>query len=424
MKRDLNIDIHHLTRVEGHGDISIRIENGKLADARWAVVETPRFFEAMLKGMSHHMAPTLTSRICGICSIGHCLASLRAVERAMKIRVPKTARLVRLLAKHGETLQSHALHVFFLAAPDFFKAGSVLPLIESHPDLAGIALRLKGLGNMLCDVAAGRTTHPVSLVVGGISKPPAKRKLEELKRAVQERLADSNAAAEIFAGLDIPDFTRETEFVSLKGTDDYPWIGGTLMSSDGVQKRENDYLAMTNEYVVDFSTSKFARLSRGSFAVGALARCNNNFEFLRRDARRMAQAFGLEPVNNNPYMNNLAQLVEIHQVLLDSVDIIDSLLDSGSEKIRGNYEPVAGRGIGAVEVPRGILYHDFTIDERGLITRANCIIPTTQNNANIHYDLGELVPQLLEQGRTDREITHLCEMLVRAYDPCISCSVH
>lgn len=424
MKRNLNIDIHHLTRVEGHGNISIQIKDGKLIDAQWAVVETPRFFEAMLKGMSHHMAPSLTARICGICSIGHSLASLRAVERAMKIRVPKTAQLVRLLAKHGETLQSHLLHLFFLAAPDFFKAGSVIPLIESHPDITGIALRLKEMANTLCDVTAGRTTHPVSLVVGGISKVPSKQRLEELKRSIEERLPDLTAALELFKTIDMPDFKRSTEFVSLKGTNGYPWIGGELISSDGVSKKENEYLSMTNEYVVDFSTSKFAKLSRESFAVGALARCNNNFKFLRPEAQQAARDLGLQPVNCNPFMNNIAQLVECYHVMLESRDIIDTLLDSRLTNIRRAYDISAGRGIGAVEVPRGILYHDYAIDEQGLITKANCIIPTTQNNANIHHDLSELARQLLQQKKSDQEITLLCEMLVRAYDPCISCSVH
>jgi sulfhydrogenase subunit alpha len=424
MKRTMNIDVHHLTRVEGHGNIHIAVRDGKLVQAQWSVVETPRFFEAMLKGMSHDLAPLLTARICGICSIGHCLASLRAIENAMAIKIPPAAGKLRLLAKHGETLQSHALHVFFLAAPDFLGARSVIPLLQSHPAVAGIALRLKKLGNDICDAVAGRTTHPVSLVVGGVSKAPDASRLESMKKDIQDRLPDIVAALEFFSTLAVPDFERETEFVSLKGTRSYPWIGGSLVSSDGVSKPEHDYLAMTNEYTVDFSTSKFAKLSRESFAVGALARINNNFAFLHEKAKSAAGDFGLKPVNCNPFMNSIAQLIECYHVMLESIELIDSILDGGRTNIRARYETAAGRGVGAVEVPRGILYHDLETDKHGVIVKANCIIPTTQNNANIHYDLGALVTQLVEQKKTDEEITLLGEMLVRAYDPCISCSVH
>ncbi len=423
-KVDMKIDVHHLTRVEGHGNIEIEVKNGKLRSARWAVVETPRFFEAMLKGMSHDLAPMLTARICGICSIGHCLASLRTVERAMGIEIPPAAQLIRLLAKHGETLQSHTLHLFFLAAPDFFGVDNIIPLIKTHPEVAGLAVRLKKLANDLCDLTAGRTTHPVSLVVGGVSKAPEKHQLREFRQICLDRIPDIEATAALFKTLEIPDFTRETEFVALKGEKDYPWIGGDLVSTDGVVKKEDDYRAMTNEYKEDFTTSKFTRLSRESFAVGALARINNNFRFLEEKSRAAAEELGLTPVNHNPFMNNVAQVVECDHVIRESVKIIDQLLEMDLGEIRSEYQVKAGEGVGAVEVPRGILYHNYEIDSDGLITKANCIIPTTQNNANIHIDLSALVEQELERGRNDQEITHLSEMLVRAYDPCISCSVH
>jgi len=423
-KTNMKINVHHLTRVEGHGNINVTVKDGKLIEAQWAVVETPRFFEAILRGKPHDLAPTLTSRICGICSIGHTLASLRAVERGMGVEVPKNAELLRLLAKHGETIQSHVLHIFFLAAPDLLDVNSVIPLIESHPAVVGIAVRLKGLANDLCDLVAGRTTHPVSLVVGGLSKAPEKKDLEAMKQRLVDALSDVATTVEVFKGLTLPDFVRETEFVALKGEDSYPWIGGDLVSTDGVVKPEDDYLAMTNEYKEDFTTSKFTKLSRESFAAGALARFNNNYEFLCDEAKKTAEVLGLAPVNHNPYMNNVAQLIEIQHVVVESIEMIDELLAADLDDIRGEYEVKAGQGIAAVEVPRGILYHDYTIDDKGTITKANCIIPTTQNNANIHHDLPELVKEQIELGKSDAEVTKLCEMLVRAYDPCISCSVH
>ncbi len=424
MKVEMKIDVHHLTRVEGHGNIHIKVRNGKMVEAQWAVVETPRFFEAMLRGMSHDLAPTLTSRICGICSIGHTLASLRAIERAMDVKVPKPAQLLRLLAKHGETLQSHILHVFFLAAPDFFGVDNVIPLIKSHPEVAALAVRLKGVANDLCDLIAGRTTHPVTLVVGGLSKAPEKKQLEAMRETIRSRIQDIMSTVDLFRTFTIPNFVRETEFVSLRGKTYYPWIGGELVSTDGVSKPEDDYLAMTNEYKEDFSTSKFTRLSRDSFAVGALARFNNNYSLLHQDAKDSAWALGLQPVNHNPFMNNVAQVIECYHVMLDAMAIINKLLDGKLDNICAGYTVKAGEGVGAVEVPRGILYHHYRLDKKGTIRKADCVIPTTQNNANIHFDLAALVEQSLTEKKNDAEITRLSEMLVRAYDPCISCSVH
>ncbi|MGD9202876.1 MAG: nickel-dependent hydrogenase large subunit, partial [Chitinispirillia bacterium] len=241
---DMNIDIDHVARIEGHGNIHITVKKGKLENAQWAVVETPRFFEAILRGKSFDLAPTLTSRICGICSISHTLVSIRAVERAMQVTVPKPAKLLRLLAKHGETMQSHILHLFFLVAPDFFNAGSILPIVTSHPDLAQIAIRLKGMANDMCDIVTGRTTHPISLVIGGLSMAPDKSNLAKLKQMILDRRNDVFETIGLFKTLSIPDFSRETEFVSLKGESDYAWIGGNLISTDGIEKKEDDYLDM------------------------------------------------------------------------------------------------------------------------------------------------------------------------------------
>lgn len=423
-KVDCNIDVHHLTRVEGHGNIHIRIKEGRLVEATWAVVETPRFFEMMVKEMSAERVPFLTSRICGICSISHSLASIRSLERAMDIVPPPPAEKLRLLAMHGETLQSHALHLFFLAIPDFVNTPSVLPLISSHPDIVQSGLRLKEAGNAISALTTGRFTHPVSLVLGGVSKAPDKKGLAALGKQLENVLPDLDKTLEFCKTLSIPDFQRETEFVSLYNGSTYPFIGGNLLSTDGVRKDENDYLTMTNEYQEEFTTSKFTKLSRESFAAGALARFNNNHAFLHPKAREIAVVFGLEPVNHNPFMNNIAQLVECYHIVHDAISMIDTLLDDPLEELKTAWKPKAGKATGAVEAPRGILYHHMEVDERGKVVRGDCIIPTTQNNANIHIDLKALTLQALEEGKTDKEIQQLCEMVVRSYDPCISCSVH
>ena len=424
MKRDYAIAIHHLARVEGHADINITIREGQLVEARWAIVETPRFFEVMLRGMSAERVPFLTSRICGICSISHALASIRALERAMEITPPLVADKTRLLAMQGETLQSHALHLFFLIAPDFIGRSSVLGLMQSHPDLVRAGLQLKELGNEISAVTAGRCTHPVSLVVGGLSKAPDKRRLLQLLTMIQERKPALEFACSFFRSLVIPDFSRETEFVSLRNGTSYPSIGGHLVSTDGIDREENDYLSMTNEYTREFSTSKFTRLSRDSSVSGALARFNNNHALLHPKARKSAEQLGLKPVCHNPFMNNIAQLVECIHILEEAEALINSLLDMEFREIKTPYAPKAGAATGAVEAPRGILYHHLETDAAGHVVKADCVIPTTQNNGNIQSDLRAITRQALEEGKEEREVEKLCEMMVRSYDPCISCSVH
>jgi coenzyme F420-reducing hydrogenase alpha subunit len=423
-KIDLKVDVHHLARVEGHGNIKVRVTGGKLTEARWDVVETPRFFEVMLKGKHYTTAGILTARICGICSIGHCLASVRATENAFGITIPEVAAKLRLLAKHGETLQSHVLHLFFLAAPDFLGLPSAIPLKDTKPEVFALAARLKGVGNRICDVVAGRTTHPVSIQVGGMARMPDKHLLMQLKFQLERAIEDLAPTVDLFRTLEIPDFVRETEFVSLKAQRDYPFIGGRLLSTDGVEGAESDYRAMTNEYVTENNTSKWCKLSRESLSVGALARLNNNYHRLHPKARAAAVEFDLAPVCHNPFMNNIAQLVECVHVVYESIRIIDELIDAGPTETMTAVTPRAGQGVGAVEVPRGILYHEYEYDDEGRIVRANCVIPTTQNHANIQHDLTALVKQYAVNGMTDEKLELLCSMLVRAYDPCISCSVH
>jgi len=424
MSRQVTIDVRHLTRVEGHGNIVVRIKDGKLEEARWDVVETPRFFEVMLKGKDFSSAPLLAARICGICSISHCLTSLGATENAFGSAIPKTAAKVRLLAKHGETLQSHWLHLFFLAAPDFLGLPSALPLLETSPETVEIAVRLKGLANRLCEAAAGRTTHPVSLRVGGVSVIPPGDDLLRLRGELERSLDDLAATVDLVKSFEMPEFVRETEFVSLKGEDGYPFIGDRVVSTDGVECDAADYLEVTNEYVDANNTSKWTRLSRDSYAVGALARFNNNHEFLHPEATRVAREMKLEPVCHSPFMCNVAQLVECIHCTHEAMHLIDDLTAEPPGDLATPVKPKAGQGVGAVEAPRGILFHDYEYNQEGRIVRANCVVPTTQNNANIHRDLASLVTQLVKQGISDEALELTCSMLVRSYDPCISCSVH
>jgi len=423
---DLQINVHHVTRVEGHGNIVIDMQSGQLKKARLEIVEPPRFFEAMMKGRSFHEAAIITSRICGICSLGHQMTSLKATEAALGLTISEQTLKLRKILVHGATFQSNVLHALFLAAPDFLNVGSVFPLINTHKDVVLAALRLKRLANEIGELISGRAVHPISCVPGGFTKLPTNDELASLReKLVKQAIPDASFIVEVVASLAgaIPQFVRETEYISVYSAQEYGLYDGQICSSDSGLRPVEDYLQVTNEFIVSHSTSKHARFNRSSYFVGALARFNNSHKLLSPLAKDVAARLGLQAPNYNPYMNTVAQVVEVAHCLEDTIRLIDELLGAGIHAEKPNQDPVRyGRGIAATEVPRGILFHDYTYNRQGQIEKANCIIPTGQNLANIDDDMKKLVPEIIGEGKA--AITKKLEMLVRAYDPCISCSVH
>lgn len=420
--RSVKVDVHHLTRVEGHGNIVVDVQNGELKQCELQIVETPRFFEAMLQGRPYQESSHITSRICGICAVGHATTSLRATENALGIVPSEQTVLLRKLNFFGEILDSHVLHAYMLVAPDFLGVGSVIPLAKSAPDVVLRALRMKKLAGDLCKYICGRHTHPIAMTVGGFTHFPTMDELTQLRERLEETRPDVDATVEIFQSLTMPNFERETEYIALRKDEEYSFIDGTIFSTDGGHWSIADYQSVTNEYLVEHSSAKHAANQRPSYMVGALARFNVNHDKLHPNAQAAATALNLQPICTNSYMNTVAQVVEIVHAVEESIALIDKLLERGIEW----EEPVAptrlsGEGVGACEVPRGILFHHYAIED-GRVQQANCIIPTGQNLANIEADMRALVPTILD--RTQPEITLALEMLVRAYDPCISCSTH
>jgi sulfhydrogenase subunit alpha len=419
---NLNVNVHHLTRVEGHGNIVVDVDNGEIKKCQFEVVEAPRFFEAFVRGRPYTEINHITSRICGICSVGHSTTSVEATEKALGVELTEQARLLRKLIFHGEIIDSHVLHTYYLVAPDFLGIDSVIPLLEVNPDVLMRALRIKKLSGDLCAMIGGRHTHPCSLVVGGFTYTPTEQEL----RAMQDRLIaareDMDETVALFSTLPWPEFERETEYVSLHRDDEYAFVGGEVVTSDGFSYPIEDYKQVTNEWCVPFSTAKWAKHNRESYMVGALARFNNNYDQLHASAKEVAKKLGLEPICYNTFLNSAAQVVEMVHCLEDAIEIIDELLTRGvTPEDPAPISRTSGAGVGSCDVPRGILFHDYVYED-GLCTQANCIIPTNQNWANVNADLKAFLPQILD--RPEEEIRHSLEMLVRAYDPCISCSAH
>ncbi len=419
----VNVNVHHLTRVEGHGNIIVDVKNGELVKCQLDIVEAPRFFEAMLRGRPYNEASHITSRICGICATGHATASLRATENALGVEPTEQTELLRKLLFHGEIIDSHVLHVYMLVAPDFFGVGSVIPLAESHPEVVLRALRIKKLSGDLCAMISGRHTHPIAMTVGGFTHLPTVKEMLAMRERLVAAREDLDETIALLKTLPWPQFERETEYVSLQKDDEYAFIDGRIATTDGFTYEIPEYLQVTNEYCVPHSTAKHAKHNRDSYMVGALARFNNNYHQLHPRAKAAAGELGMEPIVTNSFLNSAAQAVEMVHCVEDSIILIDELVDRGlKEEPLYQFQGMGGDGVGSCDVPRGILFHSYEIDDAGLIQGANCIIPTGQNYANMEADMRALVPQILD--RPQDEITHLMEMLIRAYDPCISCSTH
>jgi len=429
---DIKINVNYLTRVEGHGNIVVEVKDGKLEICRLEIVESPRFFEAFLRGRSIYEAPHITCRICGICSCGHTLASIQAAEDALGIKPTEQTTLLRKLLLHYEELDSHILHIYLLVAPDLVGVPSFVPLIKSNPEVVRRALRMKRLCNELCDILVGRHVHPISAVVGGFTKLPSHNDLEEMHKRLIELRKDMETTVELFTNLTFPEFERETEYVALvNDEEEYPLLCGDIGSTDGYRVSKYEYKTVTNEFIVPYASAKRTKWHRDSYAVGALARFNLNHEKLHPKAKEAANTLNLKPKCINPYLNTVAQIVECVHCVEDALRIIELLWQKGINydeivvpdlNQNGNLPQRAGEGVGAVEVPRGLLIHHYEIDERGVFKNANCVIPTNQNTHNIELDMLKLVPGIINQSQ--EEITLALEMLVRAYDPCISCSAH
>jgi coenzyme F420-reducing hydrogenase alpha subunit len=420
--KDLSLSVHHVTRVEGHANITVDVRKGEIKELKLEIVESPRFFEAMLRGRSWEDVAHITSRICGICAVGHTAASLRATEAAFDFVPSEQTVLLRKLIIDGETMQSHLLHVYFLVAPDLLGVGSVIPLAATHPEVVKRALRLKKLANDICGVVGGRAVHPISMVVGGFTRIPTAQELGGLRLRLVEAMPDLEATAELIKALPLPRFENPTEYLALKNQAEYAFYDGDIASTDGDVTPVKDYRQKIRETVVEHSTTKHVSGNRQSLMVGALARFNNNHEQLHPLAKKVARELGLRSPCHNSFMISVAQVVETVHAAEDAIMVIDELLGRGLKDEPIEVPVKAGSGVGAVEVPRGTLYHEYRYDSKGVITDSNLIIPTGQNMANIEFDLRAILPQILD--RPKEEIAHTLEMVVRAYDPCISCSTH
>jgi len=419
--KNRNVKVDFLARVEGEGGLSVKVKNNKVTEARLNIFEPPRFFEAFLRGRKFTDVPDITARICGICPIAYQMSSCTAMEMACGVNVDGQLRELRRLIYCGEWIESHALHVYMLHAPDFLGYEDAIQIAKDHPAIVEQALKLKKIGNDLMVLLGGREIHPINIRVGGFYKVPTKAELDRMVKPLEWALETALQTVKWTATLPFPEFERDYEFVSLRHPDEYPLIGGRIVSNKGMDIPLEEYPAHFEEQHVEHSTSLHSVIkARGEYFVGPNARYSLNFDKLPSIAQKAARDAGLGKTCNNPFKSIIVRAVELVFACHEALRIIKQYKMPDSPAI--TVKPRAGTGHGCSEAPRGSLYHRYTIKDDGIITFATIIPPTSQNQKVIESDLREYVSTRLDLPQD--KLTWECEQAVRNYDPCISCSCH
>jgi coenzyme F420-reducing hydrogenase alpha subunit len=415
------IKVEALARVEGEGALYLRTRGREVEEVRLDIFEPPRFFEAFLRGREYKEVPDITARICGICPVAYQMSSIHAVEDLFEVKVSGPIRALRRMLYCGEWIESHALHVLMLHAPDFLRKASVLELAQSHPELVERGLQLKKAGNEIVRVIGGREVHPINVKVGGFYRPPRSDEMETLREPLQKALETALELVTWVRGFDFPDFSPGHVFVAMRHPEEYPMNEGRLVSSTGLDIPVSAFLDHFHEYQVPHSNALHCLLKDvGCYHVGPVARLNLNADRLTPLAAQALQDTGLKLPLGNPFHSIVARAIEIVYALEEALRLLSSYRPP--EQAAMPYTVRAGTGQACTEAPRGILFHRYTLDSQGLIQAADLVPPTSQNQARIEADLKALVPELLD--RSDRDLTWACEHAIRNYDPCISCATH
>lgn len=420
-KRVIKVD--YMARVEGEGALDIVVEDGEIRRLKLRIFEPPRFFEAFLQGRGFQEAPDLTARICGICPVAYQMSAVHAMEKALGVTITPQIRALRRLFYCAEWIESHALHVHLLHAPDFLGHESAVSM-AADPALKPVVergLRMKKIGNELLAIIGGREVHPISACVGGFYRAPRRSELLKLKPELEWGLEAAVDTVALTATLPFPDFTPDYEFVSLSHPDEYPINEGRIVSSKGLDIPMEAFLEhFVEEHVAHSNALHAHRVGGGSYHVGPLARVNLNLDKLSPRAQEALQKSGIPFPNNNPFISIVARSLEMVHAFEEALQIIEGYERPVPSRLPA--EPRAGTGVHITEAPRGILYHRYVLDDAGIIQEARLIPPTSQNLKRMEDDLWEFVPTVLEMPLEDATLS--CEHLVRNYDPCISCATH
>ena len=419
--RHIAINVPVLTRVEGEGALTLEIRDGVIQKLQLRIYEPPRLFEKMLSGREPNEAIDMVARICGICPVAYQMTAVQAFESLFDITVTPWVRTMRRVFYCGEWLQSHALHIHMLAAPDFLGYNNIIEMAKDHAAIVRRGLRLQSLGNDLISLFGARSVHPVGVQVGGFYHAPEPKDIAALQTRLQAAKQDAEELVRWTTSLPFP--TNQQDFVSvcLHHPTEYPMNAGRIVSSTGLDIDCADYLDYIREQQVPHSTALHALLQDKPYLVGPLARINLNSDHLPTDLQDLLNDEGISFPSQNMFHSIVARAAEIWLAIDEASRLLQDYLKPVEATV--NWQPSAGNVIAATEAPRGLLWHQYQLDDEGCIKNARIIPPTSQNQARIEEDLHNSLQSFgLEQD--DEALRLHGETVIRNYDPCISCATH
>ncbi len=442
-------DINVVTRIEGHAKVSFIIDKrGNLQEARFHVLEF-KGFEKFMQGRMFYDAPRITTRACGICPVSHHLASVKACDDLLGVEVPETAKMLRELMHMGQYIHSHALHFFFLAAPDFILDANTKPaernvvgLLKKNPELVQQVIKLRKYGHNLIELIGGKAIHPVTAIPGGMSKGMTNEERDKMLRELKELIpmysdllyiCKSNLLQQIDF---IKDFSViETNFMGLTKNGVLDLYDGTIRVTDEkcnviADIPPNNYFQNIAEHVEAWSYLKFPFLKQkgwpeGTYRVGPLGRVNVCDRMGTQKAQEALVEFRSlygRPANQTLAYHH-ARLIELLYTMERAQQLLENDKITGSN-IRVTVPKTAGEGIGIVEAPRGTLIHHYKVNSEGKLMDVNLIVATVNNNAAINQSIKVAAEGLVHDGNITPDGLNKVEMAIRAYDPCLTCAAH
>lgn len=416
-------EVKALTRVEGEGRLYVRLQGDIVEHVELNIYEPPRFFESFLRGREVREVPDIAARICGICPVAYQMSSCHALEKALGIQVTPEVRTLRRLLYCGEWVESHALHIHLLHAPDFLGYESGISMAVDHKHVVERGLRMKKIGNEIVEVLGGRAIHPINVTVGGFYRAPRVSELRRLLPDLEWGLQAAIDTVRFVAALDFPAFDQDYEFVSLRHPNEYPMNEGHIVSSGGLDVTVEQYEQHFEERHVPQSTALHSVMlpEETPYLVGPLARVNLCLDQLPPLARQAADECGIAWPSRNNFQSIVARAIEVVAAFEEAVQIVRDYHAEPTPS-RVPFTARAGEGCHATEAPRGLIYHRYHIGDDGLIAEAKITPPTSQNQGQIEDDLRRFVPGVVQLD--DAQATRKCEHLIRNYDPCISCATH
>ncbi len=419
--REIHLNVPVLTRVEGEGALELDVVDGVIQRLDLRIFEPPRLFEKFVEGYECNQVIDMVARICGICPVAYQMSAVQAFESLFGFQIPEWLRDLRRAMYCGEWLQSHALHIHLLAAPDFLGFESAIAMAAKYPEAVRRGLLLQTLGNDLIALFGGRSVHPVGVRVGGFYRAPRESEVAPILQRLRAALPEAEALVAWTAGLDFPDDEQAFISVALSHPDEYAINRGNLISGQGLETDISFYETFFQEHQSPHSTALHATLEGRPYLTGPLARLNLNFHQLPRPVRESMDRCGIHFPSHNMFHSIVARAIELQLAIYEAIRLLEAYRPPTDSYLE--ITPREGNAFGCTEAPRGILWHRYDVDGQGLVRYSRIVPPTSQNQGRIEEDLRNSLEKLGLDAPDDR-IRLRAEQVIRNYDPCISCATH